>query len=84
MKRILYSVLIFLSFVGSAFGADQKAFCDGFRAGYVTGYKQASQQNLKPLLPLCPLEPMKMFSDPQNDFEFGYLKGLTTGRNVFN
>ncbi len=57
--------------------ADQ--FCDGFERGYITGYKQASNSSLDPLVPLCPLEPLKGFGDPPSDFEFGYTIGFRQG-----
>jgi len=59
-------------------------FCDGFEAGYKTGYKEAKRTSLNPLTPLCPLQPLKGFGDPASDFEHGYVigykKGLAAGR----
>lgn len=57
--------------------ADQ--FCNGFERGYVTGYKRASNSSLDPLTPLCPLQPLKRMSDPESDFEHGYVIGLQRG-----
>lgn len=54
-------------------------FCDGFEKGYVTGYKQARNTSLDPLTPVCPLQPLKRMSDPESDFEHGYLIGLRKG-----
>ncbi len=62
--------------ISSAFGND---FCDGFKRGYIIGYKHASGSILEPLTPICPLKPLKKFGDPQSDFEFGYLIGLKKG-----
>ena len=69
----MFSMLICQS---SAF-ANQ--FCDGFERGYVTGYKRASGSSLDPLTPLCPLQPLKRLSDPESDFEHGYVIGLQRG-----
>ena len=66
----------FTLFSVSAF-ADQ--FCSGFERGYVTGYKQVSGQGLDPLVPLCPLQPLKKLSDPDSDWEHGYVIGLRMG-----
>ena len=54
-------------------------FCDGFERGYSTGYKRASGSSLDPLTPLCPLQPLKKLSDPDSDFEQGYVIGLEQG-----
>ena len=75
MKLVLISVLMLLP-AGTAI-ADQ--FCDGFERGYVTGYKRASNSSLEPLTPLCPLQPLKRLSDPESDFEHGYIIGLQRG-----
>jgi hypothetical protein len=69
-------VLSLVSFVTYASG-DQ--FCAGFERGYITGYKQATGSSLDPLTPLCPLQPMKRLSDPDSDYEHGYLIGLQRG-----
>ena len=54
-------------------------FCAGFRASYITGYKQGSGSGLRPLVPLCPLQPLKGFGDPKFDFEHGYTIGYRKG-----
>ena len=54
-------------------------FCDGFYAGYSTGYKQAKGNGLEPLRPLCPLQPLKGLGDPKSDFEHGYTIGYSRG-----
>jgi len=80
MKPTL-SVLI-LAFMISIFAASPafaSDFCDGFKQGYETGYKQAKGTGLNPLTPLCPLKPLKGFGDPDSDFEFGYTVGFKKG-----
>ena len=73
---LIIALLISLSVVGFAFASD---FCDGFKQGYKTGYKQAKGTNLDPLVPLCPLQPLKKFGDPKSDFEHGYTIGFKKG-----
>ena len=62
--------------------ADQ--FCDGFDRGYITGYKRASGNSMDPMTPLCPMQPMKRLSDPESDFEHGYVIGLQKGYEAAN
>ena len=76
LRSTSYAIVLFLGFT-SACLADQ--FCDGFERGYVTGYKRASGSSLDPLTPLCPLQPLKRLSDPESDFEHGYVIGLQKG-----
>jgi hypothetical protein len=68
---------IFLSIFSVSVHASQ--FCDGFAAGYITGYKQAKGTSLAPLVPLCPLQPLKGFGDPESDYEHGYTIGFKNG-----
>ena len=75
MMRLV--ALILAIFTSTAAMASE--FCDGFQAGYRTGYKQASGSSLNPLEPLCPLQPLKKLNDPPSDFEQGYLIGLQKG-----
>jgi hypothetical protein len=74
-------VMLMISLSSVALASD---FCNGFAQGYQTGYKQARSTNLNPLIPLCPLQPLKGFGDPQSDFEHGYTigykKGLVSGK----
>jgi hypothetical protein len=70
-------MLIILSvFSIKSFASD---FCAGFEQGYITGYKQAKGTSLDPLIPLCPLQPLKGFGDPKSDFEHGYTIGFRQG-----
>lgn len=75
-KKSIVVAIFLLMFSASTFASQ---FCDGFAQGYVTGYKQAKNTSLDPLIPLCPLEPLKGFGDPQSDFEFGYTIGFKKG-----
>jgi hypothetical protein len=80
MKRmIITAIFLVLSFTGSANATDQAKFCDGYKNGYVTGFKQSRHTNQEPLVPACPLAPMKTMNDVVSDFEFGYLRGLEDG-----
>ncbi len=65
-----------LNAASPAFASD---FCDGFKQGYQTSYKQAKGTGLNPLTPLCPLQPLKGLSDPKSDFEHGYTVGFKKG-----
>jgi len=80
MRALLHKGLITLvfglAFASVAFASD---FCDGFEQGYITGHKQAKGTSLSPLVPLCPLQPLKGFSDPKSDFEHGYTIGFKKG-----
>lgn len=74
-KSILGFVFLTL-FSANSFASQ---FCDGFAQGYITGYRQAQRTNLSPLVPFCPMQPLKGFGDPQSDFEQGYIVGLREG-----
>ena len=54
-------------------------FCDGFEAGYKTGYKQARNSGYDPYVPYCPYQPYKRVGDPESDFEQGYTVGFKKG-----
>jgi len=75
-KLFVVLFLLLLCFPSLAF-AD--SFCDGFEKGYKTGYMQAKKSSLPPLTPLCPLQPLKSFGDPDSDFEHGYTIGFQKG-----
>lgn len=76
MKKtiITLTVIISLAIASLAFAS---SFCDGFKRGYIIGYQKIT--GYKPLPPLCPLQPLKGFNDPQSDFEHGYVIGLQHG-----
>jgi hypothetical protein len=59
--------------------ASSSSFCDGFEQGYTTGYKKARNTSMDPMTPMCPMQPMKKMSDPDSDYEQGYLIGLQKG-----
>ena len=77
MLKKIFFVSLFYIFSISLVYADN--FCDGFERGYIVGYKEASGSSLDPLTPLCPLQPLKKLSDPDSDFEHGYIIGLKKG-----
>ena len=77
MKKILISIFLILFSITSAQAYTQ--FCNGFKAGYITGYKQAKNTSMTPMVPWCPMQPMKKYSDPQSDFEHGYIIGYQKG-----
>ena len=72
-KVVLISALLFS---GSAMAGD---FCSGYKQGYKTGYKQMSGSSVAPVPPVCPVPPVKSLSDPQSDYEYGYVTGLKDG-----
>ena len=76
MKKTIFILIFLCLFSVSAFASD---FCDGFERGYITGHKQASGSGLDPLTPLCPLQPIKGFNDPESDYEHGYIIGYEKG-----
>ena len=75
-KNIFAIVIFIILFSTPAFAG---SFCDGFEKGYISGYKQVKNTGLDPLVPLCPLQPLKNFGDPESDFEHGYIIGLKKG-----
>ena len=75
-KRMLIALLLCLF----SFPVLASELCDGFIQGYITGYKKARNSNLTPLVPLCPLESLKGFGDPQSDTEMGYILGFNQGQ----
>jgi len=74
----LFSILT-LAYVSVSQAFSSTQFCSGFERGYITGYKRASSNSLDPLVPLCPLQPLKKLSDPESDFEHGYVIGFAKG-----
>jgi hypothetical protein len=75
-KKNIITLLFLTVFSVSAFASE---FCNGFKQGYITAYKQAKGTNLDPLVPMCPLPPLKGFGDPESDFEHGYTIGFRKG-----
>ena len=76
MKKLVLTVFLILFSISTAHASQ---FCSGFKQGYITGYKQAKNTSMNPMVPMCPMQPMKSMSDPQSDFEHGYLIGLRAG-----
>lgn len=75
LKNVCLFVFLFLSPL-TVLASD---FCDGFQRGFKVGYKRTSGVSLDPLPPLCPLQPLKGLSDPQSDYEHGYIIGMEEG-----
>lgn len=76
IEIFLLASIFLLAVANHAVASD---FCSGFEQGYKTGYKQTKGTSLDPLVPLCPLQPLKGFGDPQSDFEHGYTIGFKKG-----
>lgn len=72
LSLIIFSLVVCVNVFASS-------FCDGFKQGYISGYKQAANTNLLPLAPLCPIQPLKGFGSPSSDYEHGYLIGVQKG-----
>ena len=79
MRKILITIFLLLFSISTAHAYSQ--FCNGFKAGYATGYKQKKNTNINPIPPICPIQPIKGFGDPSSDYEhgwtLGYQKGMT-------
>ena len=60
--------------------ANASEFCTGFKDGFITGYKSAKNTGMNPMVPFCPMKPMKGFGDPQSDYEHGYIIGFKKGQ----
>jgi hypothetical protein len=52
----------------------------GFKNGFITGYKSTKNTGMNPMVPFCPMKPMKGFGDPQSDYEHGYIIGFKQGQ----
>lgn len=76
MVRVAF-VAAFLAL--STVGAVADRFCQGFERGYIAGYKRGSGSSIDPIPPICPIQPIKRFGDPDSDFEHGYIMGLERG-----
>ena len=75
-KKVLLISIFSILISSTAFASE---FCDGYKRGYVTGYKQASGSGFDPFTPFCPFQPFKKYSDPDSDYEHGYIIGYEDG-----
>ena len=80
MKKLISIFFLTLFSISTAHASE---FCSGFKQGYITGYKQAKNTSMNPMAPMCPMQPMKSMSDPQSNFEHGYLIGLSQGMYAY-
>ena len=67
-------------FSGTAFANE---WCSGWQRGYVTGYMNAKNTNIKPIVPFCPIKPIKGYGDPSSDYEWGYVEGIKAGARAY-
>ena len=77
MKKNILAFATLIALFSTSILADE--FCDGFERGYIAGYKQASGSSYDPYTPYCPYQPYKKYSDPDSDYEHGYIIGLKKG-----
>ena len=77
MIKKIFMILFFISFFSVANASE---FCNGFKNGFITGYKSAKNTGMNPMVPFCPMKPMKGFGDPQSDYEHGYIVGFKQGQ----
>ena len=75
MNKLIF-VILFYILTNLSFASD---FCEGFKRGYITGYKHASGSGYDPYTPYCPYQPYKSAGDPQSDYEHGYTIGMKEG-----
>jgi len=80
MNKLILSIITILLVFSSPVKSDQKEFCDGFKAGYITGYKQSTGSSYDPYPPYCPYQPYKGYNDPESDYEHGYIIGYEKGK----
>ena len=76
MKKVLFAVLMMVLWCDVALASE---FCDGFKRGYIVGYKRAHNTSYDPFVPFCPYQPFKKYGDPQSDYEHGYVIGFQKG-----
>ena len=76
MKKLSLYVFLGLFWCSVGFASE---FCDGFKRGYIVGYKRAHNTNYNPFVPFCPFQPFKKYGDPQSDYEHGYVIGFQKG-----
>ena len=43
----------------------------------------AKNTNIEPIVPFCPIKPIKSFGDPADDFEWGYIEGIKAGGRAY-
>ena len=82
MKRFLGIIILGLLLSGTAFAFGGE-WCVGWKRGYVAGYMNAKNTNIKPIVPFCPIKPIKSFGDPADDFEWGYIEGIKAGGRAY-
>ena len=80
MKNILLCIFAFIFIFASPVKSDKPEFCDGFKRGYIVGYKQTSGSGFDPFVPFCPFQPFKGINDPKSDYEHGYVIGYEKGK----
>ena len=76
MKKLLAIVVFGLLLSNTVLASE---FCEGFKRGYIAGYKKSHNTGYDPYTPYCPYQPYKSYSDPQSDFEHGYVIGYEKG-----
>ena len=77
LKKFIGILVLGLLLSNNALAASE--FCEGFKRGYIAGYKQAHSTGFDPFVPFCPFQPFKKMSDPQSDYEHGYIIGFKKG-----
>ncbi|WOF74127.1 hypothetical protein QMT40_001774 [Parvibaculaceae bacterium PLY_AMNH_Bact1] len=78
--KIVLCIIAVLTFSSPAF-ANIGQFCAGFESGYAAGYMRGANTSIPPITPICPIQPIKSFSDPQSDYEHGYVVGYEKGQS---
>ncbi len=56
-----------------------QTFCKGFKKGYSAGYKERNRTGFAPSV-MCPIQPIKGYTDPKSDFEHGFVVGFKRGQ----
>ncbi len=82
MKKLGKSPFILLLTMCISSTALATEFCDGYKAGYISGYKQARNTSIAPITPICPIKPIKRMGDPSSDYQMGYNTGFIKGRSA--
>ena len=78
MKKLIL-VLSLLILASVPLDATPQQFCSGYQDGYATGYMEAKKTSIKPIQPICPIQPIKGFGDPQSDYKHGFIIGYKKG-----